>query len=280
VLSPLVQLPRRGSCNLLAALAAQADNVRATETGFSTLSGAVGHVRDLCKANLGASLRVALGAHMVLGEYALGYSAKRLQSAIDEVNAWLDETERSIGTFRRVRRLAFLFNSWRETKKVEPTSELCSFISGKATDNRRLFRDALVSLESSQDGLAYFRSLFWLISSFHRPCLRFRIVRKVLGLDETFDRDAVFGVVCFALDIVDRMSSGATLDVVDESTRLEAEAVAFGATRPCFRRGTEAVFGSSRRDIMQSSTSGFNSDPVGAKQRHLRAVYRTRSKTS
>jgi hypothetical protein len=173
--------------------------------------------------------------------------------------------------------MCFLFNSWRETKKVEPTSKVCSFLSGKATENRRLFRDALVSLEASEDGLAYFRSMFWLISSFHHPCLRFRIVRKVLGLDETFDRDAVFGVVCFALDIVDRMSSGTTLDVVDESTRLEAEAVAFGSTRPCFNTGSKVVFGSVR--VENTSRTGFNSDPVGAKQRHLRAVYRSRANT-
>jgi hypothetical protein len=104
-------------------------------------------------------------------------------------------------------------------------------------------------------------------------------VRKVLGLDETFDRDAVFGVVCFALDIVDRMATGTTLDVVDESTRLEAEAVAFGATRPCFNRGSKVVFGSVHLDNTRSPTSGFNSDPVGAKQRHLRAVYRSRANT-
>jgi hypothetical protein len=279
LLTPLASLPRRGSSNLLGALAAQADHVRATETGFSTLSGAVGHVRELCKANLGASIRVALGAHIVLGEYALGYSSKRLQSAIEEVTAWLDEATRSTGALRKVRSLGFLFNSWRETKKVEPTSQLCTFLCGRATDNRRLFRDALTRVEEAQDGLSYFRSMFWLISSFHRPCLRFRIVRKVLGLDETFDRDAVFGVVCFALDIVDRMSSGTTVDVVDESTRLEAEAVAFGATRPCFNRGSEVVFGSISRDGVRSKTSGFNSDPVGAKQRHLRVVYRSRANT-
>merc|ERR1712118_602462 len=143
-------------------------------------------------------------------------------------------------------------------------------------ENRRRFRDALLSLECSDDGLTYFRKMFWLINSFRQTCLRFRIARKILGLDETFDRDAVFGVVCFALDIVDRMSSGTALDVVDESIRLEAEAVAFGATRPCFNRGAEVVFGSVRREGMQS---GFNSDPVGAKQRHLRAVYRSRAKS-
>jgi hypothetical protein len=168
--------------------------------------------------------------------------------------------------------MIFLFKSWRETKKVEPTSKLCSFLSGRATDNRRVFHDALTSLESSEDGLSYFRRLFWLINSLHHPCLRFRVMRKILGLDETFDRDAVFGVVCFALDIVDRMSFGTALDVVDESTRLEAEAVSFGATRPCFNRGSEVLFGSARPPT-------FNSDPVGAKQRHLRAIYRSRAKT-
>lgn len=106
-------------------------------------------------------------------------------------------------------------------------------------------------------------------------------MRKILGLDETFDRDAVFGVVCFALDIVDRMSSGTTLEVVDESTRLEAEAVSLGATRPLFGRGTEVVFGSARLGAAGTPVerSAFNSDPVGAKQRHLRAIYRNRANT-
>jgi len=133
------------------------------------------------------------------------------------------------------------------------------------------------AFECSDDGLAYFRKMFWLINSFRQTCLRFRIARKILGLDETFDRDAVFGVVCFALDIVDRMSSGTALDVVDESTRLEAQAVAFGAARPIFKRQSKNVaFGS---DVSGFTTSSFNSDPVGARQRHLRAIYRSRANT-
>lgn len=277
--SPLAGRKLRGSSNLLAALAVQADHVRVTETGYSSLSGAVGHVWELCRVNLGTPTRVALGAHIVLGEYALGYSSQRLQSAIDEVSAWLREVEQTpgCGILRRTRRVRFLVKSWRETQKVEPASRLCSFLTGRATENRRHFRDALLSLECSDDGLAYFRKMFWLINSFRQTCLRFRIARKILGLDETFDRDAVFGVVCFALDIVDRMSSGTALDVVDESTRLEAQAVAFGAARPIFKRQSKNVaFGS---DVSGSTTSSFNSDPVGARQRHLRAIYRSRANT-
>uniref|UniRef100_A0A7S4BMW9 Uncharacterized protein n=2 Tax=Chrysotila carterae TaxID=13221 RepID=A0A7S4BMW9_CHRCT len=145
---------------------------------------------------------VALGAQVMLREFVAGKVAPRLRAACDQLGAWLTQAQQpSCGA------LLFLVRSWREICKVEPDSQLTTFLSGKAVVNRARFRAELQRLRDAKDGLQYISMLYELVSRLHRPCLRLRVLQQVLGLDERFSREIVFGVVCLAHDIVDRMET-------------------------------------------------------------------------
>ena len=199
---------------------------------------------------------VALGAQIALGEFTAGRTTVRLRAACGRLNTWLEEA-----TAPRCSSLLFRVQSWHETRRVEPESELSSFLCGRAVVNRQRFHEQLLKLAHAPDGLAYTSMLYDLVANLNRPCLRMRMLREVLGLDGRFSRDVVFGVVCLAFDIVEAMARGAPappaphgldLDGFDEGTRLEADAL-FHA----LGRGSEEP---------------RPSDPVGAERRTSRVL--------
>eukprot|EP00913_Durusdinium_trenchii_P020624 g19370.t1 len=113
------------------------------------------------------------------------------------------------------------FFSWVETWKKERMSRVSSFISGRAVSNRTDFLKHLKRLRDADDGESYVRELYEVVRALRSPCLRFHMLRDVLGLNWRFSRNVLHAIVCFAFDIfVPRALSAFE---VDEATRLEAE---------------------------------------------------------
>lgn len=202
---------------------------------------------------------VALGAQVALGEFVAGRTTIRLRAACDRLGTWLEEaTSPRCGST-----LLFRLQSWHATHRVEPESELASFLCGRAIANRSHFHAQLQRLANAPDGLAYTSMLYELVANLHRPCLRMRMLREVLGLDERFSRDITFGVVCLAFDIVETMARGAPqppaahgldLDGFDEGTRLEADTLFASLAPPAHAAAIRP------------------SDPVGAERRSHRVL--------
>lgn len=100
------------------------------------------------------------------------------------------------------------------------------------------------------------------VQALRSPCLRFHILRDVLGLDFRFSRNVLHAIVCFAFDIfVPRALSAFE---VDEATRLEAEEAGGCALA---RRPSREILGVETPD-------SFSSDPLGLEARLYRALYR------
>lgn len=200
----------------------------------------VNEAHSLCKAvgHSSDEMLVALGALIALGEFYAGMTTLRLQNAINELKTWLAQSPSYV----------FLFQSWLETRRQDPESKLSSFMSGEAITNRRNFLDFLEVLESTTDGKSYVRHLLTQVSSLRQPCLRFSILRDVLGLGEQFTRDVLHGTVSLAFDIVSNPRQSPF--GVDEATLLEAEA--------------QGLLGGAAESL-------FASDPLGAKHRECRA---------
>eukprot|EP00435_Cladocopium_sp_Y103_P045885 s792_g13.t1 len=158
-------------------------------------------------------LQVALGAEVMLMEFRSGQTKRRIDRAVEELGEWLRKVNSQCTVCD--------FFSWVETWKKEPTSRVSSFISGKAVANRADFLKHLKKLRDADDGESYVRELYEVVQALRSPCLRFHMLRDVLGLDRRFSRNVLHAIVCFAFDIfVPRPSSAFE---VDESTRLEAE---------------------------------------------------------
>ena len=92
------------------------------------------------------------------------------------------------------------------------------------------------------------------------PCLRFHILRDVLGLDFRFSRNVLHAIVCFAFDIFVPRAKASAFEV-DEATRLEAEESLLA------RRASREILGVETPD-------SFSSDPLGLETRLYRALYR------
>lgn len=207
-------------------------------------------LKSLCEsARESPDMLVALGAQIALSEFVAGRTTTRLHAACETLEAWL----------RDANSLVFRMRSWREMRESQPDTEMLSFVTDKAVRNRSKFYSALKQLSAASDGTTYTQQLRAIVAELRHPCLRLTILQQVLGLDESFSRDIVFGVVCLAHDIVDEMSHaslpsrGAPSDfvAVDEAIRLEAD----------------EVYGVRRRRC---------SDPLGAERRKYRVIYNGR----
>eukprot|EP00440_Ansanella_granifera_P024336 gb/GFBE01026436.1/.p1 GENE.gb/GFBE01026436.1/~~gb/GFBE01026436.1/.p1 ORF type:complete len:450 (+),score=71.63 gb/GFBE01026436.1/:1-1350(+) len=213
-------------------------------------------VKDIC-ANVEESsedILVALGAQIVLQEFCSGRTSARLENAIDELKAWLEMASSSCSIMG-----VFLMQSWLTTWSEDKESRLSAFLSGDAVSNRSSFLGGLKKLQHTRSGEPYVRQLYDLVNSLHSPCLRFRVLREVLGLSERFSRSVVHGIVCLAYDIF--VAHPRSAFEVDEATRLEAEECTGGG------RGRSEVLG-------VAAPHRFSSDPLGVESRRCRAQYR------
>lgn len=198
-------------------------------------------------------LQVALGAEVMLMEFRSGQTKRRIDRAVEELGEWLRKVNSQCTVCD--------FFSWVETWKKEPTSRVSSFINGKAVANRADFLKHLKKLRDADDGESYVRELYEVVQALRSPCLRFHMLRDVLGLDRRFSRNVLHAIVCFAFDIfVPRPSSAFE---VDESTRLEAEeSGGLMGRRP------------SREILGVETPEDFSADPLGIETRLFRALYR------
>lgn len=197
-------------------------------------------------------LQVVLGAEVMLVEFRSGETKRRIDNAVEELGEWLRKVTSQCSVCD--------FFSWVETWKKERASRVSSFISGKAVVNRTDFLKHLKRLRDAQDSESYVRELYEVVQALRSPCLRFHMLRDVLGLDRRFSRNVLHAIVCFAFDIfVPRASSAFE---VDESTRLEAEESA------CLMKRR-----SSREILGVETPEDFSADPLGVETRLFRALY-------
>ncbi|CAE7216885.1 unnamed protein product [Symbiodinium natans] len=214
----------------------------------------IAEVLSLCKFLPEGSedLLVVLGAKVMLAEFRSGRTQHRIDVAIRDIGEWL----------KRVTTQCTVCDvfSWMETWRTERGSRMSSFISGKAVSNRSDFLRHLKKLRDAEDGDAYVRELCEVVHALRSPCLRFRILRDVVGLDDRFSRNVVHAIVCFAFDIfVPRARSAFE---VDEATRLEVE-----ESERIFRRPSREILGVETPEL-------FTADPLGLQPRLSRAQYR------
>mmetsp|Transcript_13538 Transcript_13538/g.23867 ORF Transcript_13538/g.23867 Transcript_13538/m.23867 type:complete len:583 (-) Transcript_13538:223-1971(-) len=214
----------------------------------------LGEILDACEAvdSSQEHLLVVLGTQIILQEFASGGIESRLEQACEEVEEWLENA-----TSESITKGFFLVKSWLHTWQQDSNSQLTSFLSGDAVANRSNFLEDLEKLSDAKNAEGFFRQLYDLVNSLHSPNMRFRQLRRVLGLDERFDRKVVHGIVCFAYDIL--LPEAGSAFGVDEATRLEAEEV--GST------ATTEVLG-------VATPQKFSSDPLGMQQRKCRVRYR------
>jgi len=198
-------------------------------------------------------LLVVLGAEAMLVEFRSGETKRRIDRAVEELCEWL----------RKVASQCTIcdFFSWVETWKKERMSRVSSFISGRAVSNRTDFLKHLKRLRDADDGESYVRELYEVVRALRSPCLRFHMLRDVLGLNWRFSRNVLHAIVCFAFDIfVPRALSAFE---VDEATRLEAEeSCGLLARRP------------SREILGVETPEDFSADPLGLETRLFRQLYR------
>jgi len=216
--------------------------------------GFIDEVLSLCEFLPEGSedLLVVLGAKVMLAEFRSGRTQRRIDVAIRDVGAWLQRVSSQCT-------VCDVF-SWVETWKKERGSRMSSFISGKAVANRSDFLRHLKKLRDAEDGEAYVRELCEVVHALRSPCLRFRILRDVVGLDDRFSRNVIHAIVCFAFDIfVPRVRSAFE---VDEATRLEVE-----ESERIFRRPSREILGVETPEL-------FSADPLGLQPRLSRAQYR------
>jgi hypothetical protein len=178
----------------------------------------------------------------------------RLSTCEVDLSAWLGQAEA-----RGPLSALFLWNAWSETRAVERDARLWTFLSGQVTKKRQRFRQAVIELRMAANGMEFASRLYELVDDMRRPNLRFRLLRRCLGLDDRFSREVVFGVVCLFYDMLH-----STVDAVDEATFLETFAVERVTLRPRFQKPDNFGTTFPRR---------FCSDPVGAGRRHLRVMY-------
>ena len=152
---------------------------------------------------------------------------------------------------------------YKRQRALEPESDLHAFMCGKAVHNRQRFHHELLRLQGARDGVEYVTMLYALVSQLRRPCLRLRMLRQVLGLDERFSIAVIHAVACLAVDIVEDIAdgggggSGATdLESFDEATALEAE----------------ARLGPPQNERLRLRRPSASVDPLGEDSRHLRAM--------
>ena len=240
-----------GSTAAIAALHAAAPATVPSPVSGSTAAIALGGAPS-------AELLVAIGARVALGEFVAGRTSARLNTACDDLAEWLGRAARPSCTSA-----LFRLRSWHETRALEPESDLHAFMCGKAVHNRQRFHHELLRLQGARDGVEYVTMLYALVSQLRRPCLRLRMLRQVLGLDERFSIAVIHAVACLAVDIVEDIAdgggggSGATdLESFDEATALEAE----------------ARLGPPQNERLRLRRPSASVDPLGEDSRHLRAM--------
>lgn len=143
------------------------------------------------------SVLVAVGAAIVLEEFASGLMMPRIMAACRKLEAWFQDS-------------ASLFSCmawWGGVQAAQAPSapEIKLFFSRTATMNRKQFYDALLELracEESNDVLDGMGKLYSLVSGLHRPCICLGLLRQILGLDDRYDLEAVAGVASLALQVV------------------------------------------------------------------------------
>jgi hypothetical protein len=147
---------------------------------------------------------------------------------------------------------------------------LWSFLSGATTQSRTSFASQLEELKgSADDAESFLKGLLDLATSLHELDMPFELgmLRKVVGLGETCSVNVVKGIVCLAYDAVATQSWATqstwsrALSVLPESASVDSP---FGVDEAT-RLEAEEYF---------SSVVGFDPDPLGAKARYARALYR------
>ena len=205
-----------------------------------------------------AELLVAIGARVALGEFVAGRTSARLNTACDDLAEWLGRAARPSCTSA-----LFRLRSWHETRALEPESDLHAFMCGKAVHNRQRFHHELLRLQGARDGVEYVTMLYALVSQLRQPCLRLRMLRQVLGLDERFSIAVIHAVACLAVDIVE--------DIADGGGGAAARRTSSPSTR---RRRSRRRRGSARRRTsrLRLRRPSASVDPLGEDSRHLRAM--------
>ncbi|CAJ1404453.1 unnamed protein product [Effrenium voratum] len=198
-------------------------------------------------------LMVVLGAEVMLTEFRSGQTQSRIDTAVQQLGEWL----------RKVNSQCTVCDvlSWVETWKQERQSRMSSFISGKAVANRSDFLRHLKKLRDATDGESYIRELYEVVHALRSPCLRFRMLRQVVGLDERFSRNVLHAIVCLVYDIF--VPRAVSAFEVDEAIGLEAAE----DSGSLLRRPSREILG-------VETPENFSSDPLGVETRLFRAQYR------
>lgn len=133
----------------------------------------------------------AIGATILLDEFASGRMMSRVDEACKELEGWLHDSDS----------LFFRLQSWRELQAHHVLSQspnVTSFVTHKAITNRARFHDALLELEDCNDALGCMSKLHDIVGELHHPCLRLEMLQHILGLGDRYDLKAVLDVSTIA----------------------------------------------------------------------------------
>lgn len=143
-------------------------------------------------------VRVAVGALLSLESFANGRSREKVSNARALLEEWL---LRASSVFFRLESLVDEKRS--RCHRLPSPKELEITVTDRIISNRTLFLKVLQEVEQSASRLEFFTHLKDLALKLLNPCLRLQVLQGILGLDESYNRDTVVGVLKLTVELVE-----------------------------------------------------------------------------